>query len=62
MGNDRDDVIHIGRAALPLCREHHTELHTKGNKEFMNHYHLEPIKIDKKIAHCCKLNTKEKGG
>ena len=60
MGNDRDDVIHIGRAALPLCREHHTELHTKGNKEFMKQYHLEPIKIDKKIARCYKLNTKEK--
>jgi hypothetical protein len=60
MGNDRDDVIHIGRATLPLCREHHSELHTKGNKEFMNQYHLEPIKIDKKIAHCYKLNTKEK--
>jgi hypothetical protein len=60
MGNDRDDVIHIGREALPLCREHHSELHTKGNKEFMNQYHLEPIKIDKKIAHCYKVNTKEK--
>lgn len=60
MGNDRDDVIHIGRDALPLCREHHSELHTKGNKEFMNQYHLEPIKIDKKIARCYKLNTKEK--
>jgi hypothetical protein len=60
MGNDRDDVIHIGREALPLCREHHSELHTKGNKEFMNQYHLEPIKIDKKLAHCYKVNTKEK--
>lgn len=60
MGNDRDEVIHIGREALPLCREHHTLLHSMGNKKFMEQYHLEPIKIDKKIARCYGLNTKER--
>lgn len=60
MGNDRTEVIHIGREALPLCREHHTESHTKGQVEFMKQYHLEPIKIDVKIAKIFKLNTKEK--
>lgn len=60
MGNDRTEVIHIGREALPLCREHHTSLHSMGNKEFMKQYHLEPIKIDAKIAKIYKLNTKEK--
>ena len=25
MGNNRREVAHIGRKALPLCREHHTE-------------------------------------
>jgi hypothetical protein len=60
MGNDRDNVVHIGRDALPLCREHHISLHSMGNKEFMKQYHLETIKIDKKIAKIYKLNTKEK--
>ena len=55
----RDKINHIGLEALPLCREHHTESHTKGQAEFMKQYHLEPIKIDKKIAKIYKLNTKE---
>lgn len=57
----RDKINHIGLEALPLCREHHTESHTKGQIEFMKQYHLEPIKIDAKIAKIYKLNTKEKG-
>jgi hypothetical protein len=56
----RDKINHIGLDALPLCREHHTESHTKGQIEFMKQYHLEPIKIDAKIAKIYKLNTKEK--
>jgi hypothetical protein len=59
MGNDRDEVIHIGREALPLCREHHTLLHSMGNKRFMETYHLQAVEIDKKIAKVYGLNTKE---
>ena len=55
----RDKINHIGLEALPLCREHHTESHTKGQIEFMKQYHLEPIKIDKKIARLYKLNKGE---
>lgn len=56
----RDKINHIGLESLPLCREHHTESHAKGQVEFMKQYHLEPIKIDAKIAKVYKLNTKEK--
>jgi hypothetical protein len=56
----RDKINHIGLESLPLCREHHISLHSMGNKEFMKQYHLEPIKIDAKIAKVYKLNTKEK--
>ncbi len=55
----RDKINHIGMEALPLCREHHTESHAKGQIEFMKKYHLQPIKIDQKIAKLYKLNTKE---
>lgn len=60
MGNDRDEIIHIGREALPLCREHHTELHSMGNSSFMTKYHIEPVKIDEKIAKKYKLNMRKR--
>ena len=59
MGRNRDEIIHEGMTVLPLCREHHTEAHTIGPTEFMARYHLQPIKIDERIAKKYKLNTKE---
>ena len=50
IGNDRREVVHEGREAISLCREHHTEYHTIGKTEFFNKYHLNGgIKIDKTI-------------
>ncbi|MCX4384297.1 MAG: putative HNHc nuclease [Clostridia bacterium] len=40
MGNDRNEVKHLGREVMSLCREHHTEIHTLGKAEFMEKYHL----------------------
>lgn len=40
MGNDRNEVQHLGREVLSLCREHHTEIHAIGKAEFMAKYHL----------------------
>lgn len=51
-GFNRNEVHHLGREALPLCREHHTLLHTMPEAEFLAKYHLEPVKIDERI---CKL-------
>jgi hypothetical protein len=58
MGRNREEINHLGLQCLPLCREHHTELHGIGNKEFMERYHLQAIPIDKKIAKQYGLNTK----
>lgn len=52
----RDKINHIGLEALPLCREHHISLHSMGNKEFIEKWHLEPVRIDAKIAKLYKLN------
>ena len=41
MGNDRNEVQHIGREVLSLCREHHTEIHAIGKQEFFEKYHLD---------------------
>jgi hypothetical protein len=51
MGNNRNEVIHIGRKAISICRIHHTEIHQIGEKDFMGKYHLDGgIEIDKTIA------------
>lgn len=58
MGNDRTKVNHLGRECLPLCREHHTVIHSIGKSSFCEMYHLLPVKIDKEIAKVYRLNTK----
>lgn len=58
MGRDRDDIIHIGMDALPLCRTHHTEAHTMTDEEFLEKHHLtKPIKIDKMICEIYGLRS-----
>ena len=54
MGRNRDKVSHIGMRMLPLCREHHNEAHTLGDNRMLEKYHLEPIKIDKKLEYFIK--------
>ena len=58
MGNDRTKVTHIGRRCLPLCREHHMEVDQIGDEALYARYHVEPVKIDERIARTYKLNTK----
>jgi hypothetical protein len=53
MGNDRTQISHLGKEAISLCREHHTECHTIGQQAFFEKYHLNGgVKIDKTI---CKI-------
>lgn len=58
-GFDRTKVVHIGRRCLPLCREHHTEIHTKPLQEFLDAYHLMCVICDEKIAKVYKLRGKK---
>ena len=53
-GNDREEVHHLGRLVLPLCREHHTEAHND-EAGFIEKYHLAPIKLDEKLCQRLKL-------
>ena len=56
MGRNRDEIIHVGMEALPLCREHHTEAHTMPDEDFFAKYHLDGgVVIDKTIAKIYKL-------
>lgn len=52
MGSDREKVHHLGREALPLCRKHHDECHGMPEREFLEKYHLVPVKLDEKL---CKV-------
>ena len=56
MGHNRKEICHIGMRALPLCREHHTEIHKVGQEDFLKRYILEPVKIDERIAKVYRLN------
>jgi hypothetical protein len=59
MGRDRTEIIHEGLEVLPLCREHHGEIHNIGTQDFFKKYHISGgIPADKTICRIYKL----KGG
>lgn len=58
MGGNREKVNHIGRPALPLCREHHTEIHAVGQEDFLRRYIIEPVRIDERIAKVYRLKAR----
>lgn len=56
MGNDRNEVQHLGREVMSLCRLHHGEYHTIGKSEFLDRYHIDGgIEADKTILRIYKL-------
>lgn len=58
-GMNRDDVVHEGMEVLPLCREHHTEVHSIGRDTFMTKYHLNGgVICDKTICRIYGLKSK----
>lgn len=60
MGQDRKEIPHEGKRALPLCRKHHIEAHTLGDKEFAERYHLEPVRLDKTLCGIYKVKTQKR--
>lgn len=50
MGYNRKTKAQIGDRIMPLCRLHHTELHSIGEKRFCEQYHAVPVRMDKRIA------------
>lgn len=62
MGRDRTEIIHEGLEVIPLCREHHMEVHTTGKADFVKKYHLNDhgIPADRTICKLYKLNTKKR--
>ena len=62
MGRDRTEIIHEGLEVMPLCREHHMEVHTTGKADFVKKYHLNDhgIPADRTICKLYKLKKRSK--
>lgn len=59
MGRNRDEILHEGMEAIPLCREHHTEAHTMPDEEFFAKYHLDGgIPLDKTLCRMYRLKAR----
>ena len=50
MGYNRQEKPQLGNRVLPLCREHHREIHNIGLTAFLEKYHLEPVELDLRLA------------
>lgn len=60
MGRDRTEIIHEGMEVMPLCRVHHTEMHTIGKGDFFKKYHLNRgVECDRTICRIYGLKRKK---
>lgn len=50
MGFDRREKPQVGALVLPLCREHHQQWHSIGGMAFDRLYHVQPVRLDKRLA------------
>lgn len=55
MGRNREKIVHVGMHIMTLCRAHHNERHNIGVLDFIQKYHLKPIKVTPEIAKRFKL-------
>ncbi|MEO1772509.1 putative HNHc nuclease [Candidatus Enterococcus ferrettii] len=46
MGRNRKKIDHSDFRFMALCRCHHSEEHTIGTDEFLNKYHITPLKLN----------------
>ena len=60
LGRDREEIVHEGMEALPLCIIHHTEDHNLGEQRFQEKYHIPGgIILDKTLCKILGLKRKE---
>lgn len=60
MGYSRREKPQIGARVLPLAPEYHREIHNIGNDAFMAKYHVEPVRMDERLAKVYELSEKAK--
>lgn len=49
-GRNRRKIGHVGQLVEPLCREHHNEVGTLGQKSFDEKYHMQGIRLDEHLC------------
>lgn len=60
IGRNRDEIIHEGMEAMPLCRIHHGEAHQLGQRRFNAKYHIESgVILDADLCRVYDLKRKE---
>lgn len=60
MGYNRKTKPQIGDRVLSLCREHHAEYHNRGYTDFCGRYHLEPVRLDERLAKLYGVKAEDK--
>lgn len=60
VGRNRQKINHVGMYIMTLCREHHTKQHKIGVNNFIQKYHLKPIKVTEEIAKQLRLGRTNK--
>ena len=60
IGRDRHDIVHEGMEVIPLCREHHNEIHMIGDKAFLERYHFtRGVELDATLCKIYKLKARK---
>ena len=59
MGRDRRKVDNSENRLIALCRNHHTEVHQRGQSEFDSIHHVQGIKVNEATLKRLKLPTKK---
>lgn len=62
MGNDRNEIVHVGMRVISLCREHHTTAHANGKTWITEEMHLRPIDLTPEIGKVYGMTKKQLGG
>lgn len=49
-GRNRREILHTGMRAMPLCSDHHKEIHNIGRETFCTKYHVYGIRLDTELC------------
>jgi len=63
LGRNREEIVHLGMRAMALCRKHHNECHSIGQKAFNERWHIYGVNVNEVLAKRLRIGTtKEREG
>ena len=57
-GGNRKTMYQVGMRVMPLCRKHHTEMHTIPDGDFYKRYHVCPVPLTEKVGKVYRMSKK----